>query len=251
MTDRRWNGVQARGRLVAGALGTVLLLCGAEGDAAGPVALKKVPAAVMAAANKIAPGVRWTDAYEDVEDGQIVYELEGEGAMERDVSVDVTAAGKVTLVESEMELSDVPAAVTAAVIGRIPTFTAVAAYAIRRGSDLAGGEAGEKAFALDGTDDKDREVSFETTAEGKIVSLDREIGVGEVPVVVMTALAAKVPQFKAAAAHEIHDRDSLTGYVLEGTRPAKLKGKKGQAKGGEEINVFVSADGTEVEVDAG
>jgi hypothetical protein len=210
----------------------------------GEIALDKVPEAVTRAASQIAPNAKWSEAYQETEDGKVVYQLDGEEPGERDVTVEVTAEGKVTMVETEIDLADVPRVVTAAASAKLPKFQATAAYAIRRGADLARAEPSERAFALDGTEGNDREVSIETTPEGKITSLEREIEVADVPAVVMDGVKKQMPMFRATAAHEIHEGESLTGYVLDGIRGGK--GKK--AKANAEVTVFASADGKEVVV---
>jgi uncharacterized protein YuzE len=209
------------------------------------VALANVPDVVKKAASEVVPDAKWSGAYQDTEDGQVIYELEGEDAQERDVTVDVTASGKVTAVEMEMVLADVPQVVTAAVSKRLPKFQATAAYAIRRGMDLARMEPNERVYALDGSEGNDREVSVEVTADGKIVSLEREIAVADVPSAVMEGLKKQMPMFRATSAHEIHEGESITGYVVEGMRLSKAK----KAKANVEIAVYVSADGKEVLVD--
>jgi hypothetical protein len=205
-----------------------------------PVALDKVPPAAKSAADKAAPGAKWSDAYQETEDGQTVYELEGENADERDVMVEVSADGKVLSIELEIPLSEVPAAVMAAVTGKVANFHASAAFSIRRGADLNTSEPSERAFAIDGTEGEDHEVSAEVTAEGMLTSLERQIPVGGVPQPVMTAIKAKMPMFQISSAHEVSEGDSIVGYILEGTRGAK---------GNAEATVFVSADGKEVEID--
>jgi len=240
----------ANGMVIAG-----LLAAGDSIEAGAPIALSKLPASVTQAADKVAPGVRWSSAYQDMDDGQVVYELEGEDAKMQDVTIDVTAAGKVLSVEMETTLAEIPTAVTTAAMSKIASFKATAAYSIRRGADLVQQEPSERAFALDGADANDREISCEITADGKIVSLEREIAVADVPQVVMKAMLGKVPQFRATSAHEIQNEGTISGYALEGTRPSAAKGKtkkaKAEAKAGEEISAFVSADGKDVEVDEG
>jgi hypothetical protein len=210
----------------------------------GEVALEKVPDVVKKAASEVAPIVNWSGAYQDTDEGQVVYELEGEDAQERDVTVVVTAAGKVTTVEMETSLNEVPQAVTAAVTAKLPKFQATAAYAIRRGTDLARVEPAERAYALDGTEGNEREVSIEVTHEGKITSLEREIAIADLPATVMDALKKHMPMFRGTTAFEISEADGLTGYMVDGIRGAK--GKK--AKASAEVSVFVSADGKEVQV---
>jgi len=220
-----------------------------------PVELSAVSAAVKQAADKATPGVKWLDAYQDTEDGQTVYSLEGEDGKMHDVAVDVTAAGKVTSIEMEVELEEVPAAITAAATRKIPPFKAEGAYSIRRGADVLGGQSSERAFALDGADSDERDISLEITADGKITSLEREIAASAVRQVVIKALQEKLPRLQIVTAHEIHEGETLTGYAIEGTRPAKGKAKgkakKAEGKVGEEITVFVSADGKEIEIDEG
>lgn len=86
----------------------------ARADGETPVALSRVPAAVVQAAQKAAPGFRLNQAVKTVEDGQTYYDLIGEDAQGREVDVELTARGKVLGVGTEIPLKDVPRVVIAA-----------------------------------------------------------------------------------------------------------------------------------------
>jgi hypothetical protein len=217
-------------------------LLSAVGD---EVALDKVPAAITKAANEAAPKTKWMSAYQEVDGGMVSYELDGQDSQGHDVNVVLTADAKVTVVELQIDLKQVPQPVRTTVMAKLPSFKPAAAFVIRRGSDLVHKEPTEQIVAVDGTVESDREVSIQITPEGKIASLEREIDVAELPVAVRNAIKKKLSSFEAILAYEFSEGGSVTRYVVEGVRPRA--GKTGE--GGVEISVRVSADGKEVHVD--
>ena len=86
--------------------------------------LGKVPAGVMEAAKKAVPGAKWSEAFEQAEDDEVVYSLEGEDAAGNGVWAEVTAAGKVNEVGSEIESAKVPPVVAAALMKRVEALEA-------------------------------------------------------------------------------------------------------------------------------
>jgi hypothetical protein len=218
---------------------------------AAPADLATLPAAVKAAADKIAPDVRWLSADQESATGDIVYELRGSDPKMRAVTLAVSRGGNVTFFEIEASLGDVPSVVMAAARSLVPSFRPAAACLVRRGDDLRSEGTVERAFVLDGVDAADREISMELTAEGKVTFLDREIALSSVPPAVRTAVQTKMPQLRPQAAFEIHERGSFSGYVIEGTRIIVSRPKlrvKAEAPVGEEVSLFVSPDGRQVEI---
>jgi hypothetical protein len=112
----------AKGWVAAGVFGTVLMVAPASARAqaqsqAGsevPVAMNRVPEAVLAAAGKAAPGVKLTKAVKAVEEGEIYYDLIGHDAQGREVDVELNARGQVLGVGVEIPFSAVPRPVIAA-----------------------------------------------------------------------------------------------------------------------------------------
>ena len=109
-------------------IAAVLALAGlfaspARADDDETIDLSKVPAVVKKAAERAAPGVKWTRATRETENGQTIYELSGTDAEKIEIEVEVTAAGKVIEVETEVQLSEIPKAVIAAARAKYPTFT--------------------------------------------------------------------------------------------------------------------------------
>ena len=68
---------------------------------------------------------------------------------------------------------------------------------------------------------------------------ERRFFVRGLPDVVRDAVKARWPRFKMSAAFEIRKDGKVTGYDLEGKRPADKH----------EIGLSVSADGKEIEID--
>ena len=103
--------------LLAGSLG---LFSATVQGADEKIDLAKVPAVVKQAADHAAPGVTWTKATKEVEDGKTIYELVGKDAKGREVEVEVTPQGKVIEVETHIPMSEVPATVTDAFKAKYP-----------------------------------------------------------------------------------------------------------------------------------
>lgn len=112
---------QGYGVLSAGLVGlfAVSVFAGEE----KPVPMDKVPAHVILAAENAAPGVKFKKAAIEVEE-QVTYELAGKNAEGRQIEVDVTVAGKVLEVETEVKMDEVPEKVSAALKRRMPNFEA-------------------------------------------------------------------------------------------------------------------------------
>lgn len=237
MIDRR-RALQA---LAVGGAATAVVssphLPGAVGKELDPA---KVPNSVKQAANRVVPGVKWTGADRSKEDEKVVYELDGLDGKGREVSVMVTDDGKVMEVDTEIDLKDVLPAVVGAITAKVPKFKATSVSEVHRGDNLVRSDDGERVYTLEGKEGKGR-VGAEVTPEGKIVELDREIGLKQVPKAVTSALTDNMPKFKLTSAAEIYQGDELVGYLLQGQRP--------QDK--DDLAVFATADGKEITVEDG
>jgi hypothetical protein len=100
---------------------------------------------------------------------------------------------------------------------------------------------GEVIYELEGSDAAQRYVWVEVTAKGVVNEVQTEIPFREVPAVVRAALKGKLPRFKATTTYEARQQGKVVRYDFEGKRPRDR----------EEIGVSISADGKEVEIDAG
>jgi len=127
--------------------------------------LAKVPAVVRQAAEKAAPGVKFTQATKETEEGKTTYSLEGKNAQNRDVTVEVTPDGKVLEVETEIEMNEVPKIVSSALKAKMPTFLPVEASTIHKDGKLVW-------YAFEGKDEKGAELDVLVSPDGKTVKLD-------------------------------------------------------------------------------
>ena len=77
------------------------------------MSVTEVPAAAMTAAQGAAPGVTFSSAAMDDDEGTQTYELSGQDASGKHIEVDVLADGTVEEVEQQIDIADLPAAVKA------------------------------------------------------------------------------------------------------------------------------------------
>jgi len=208
--------------------------------ASDEVPFDKVPTAIKKAADAVAPKTKWLNAFQETEEGQVTYELDGKDAQDRDVNVVLTAQGKVTAVELQIPLKEVPQPVRTVVMAKLPKFKPATAFNIRRGTDLARSEPNERVFAVDGTIENDFEVSIQVTPDGKIASLERQIDVAEIPTVVLASVTKQLSLFEASVAYEFSEGETVTRYLLEGVRKTTA--------GEVEVSINASADGKDVTV---
>ena len=121
---------------------------------------------------------------------------------------------------------------------------------VRRAADLAvpgakwstafkDEEDGETYFELEGKDRRQRVVTVEVSADGEVNEVETEMPLAEVRESVQATLKKRLPRFKVATVYEVREGGKMVGYNFEGKRPRDK----------EEIVVFVSADGKEVEID--
>jgi hypothetical protein len=131
----------------------------------------------------------------------------------------------------EIELAKLPAKVRRAADLAVPGATWSNAY--------KDDEDGELVYEIDGKDRQKRSVTVEVSAQGDVNEVETEIPFKEVRENVQAALKKKMPRFKVSAAFEIREDGKVAGYNFEGKRPRDK----------EDIVVFVSVDGKEVEID--
>jgi hypothetical protein len=143
-----------------------------------------------------------------------------------------TAATVLGVQEEKITLAKVPARVMSAANRAVPRVKWTEAT-----KEI---DEGETIYGLSGKDASGREVAVNVTAEGKVVEIDTEIALTDVPQVVMSACRNKYPKFKPDGAMSIREEGKLTGYSLDGT----MIGKDGV-----EVTIYVSADGKEVELE--
>lgn len=145
-----------------------LLVAPAAADAAptDDVALTDVPAKVRKAADAAVPGARWSDASREEEDGEVLYELEGKDARKRPVTIEITAAGTVTEIETEIPLQEVPELVKSALRAKMPRFKVASAYEVREEGKVSG-------YSFDGKRPRDKEeISVYVSKDGKEIEKD-------------------------------------------------------------------------------
>lgn len=132
-----------------------------------PIDLAKLPAKVKKAANDAVPGAKWKEAFTDEDEGKVFYTLEGTDAKGRNVSVEVTAEGKVNEVETEIPLKDVPKVVMDALRAKMPKFKISAVSEVRQEGKVVG-------YNFDGQRPaKDKEdITVSVSADGKTIEID-------------------------------------------------------------------------------
>ena len=128
---------QGRFRVLALA-GVLAFACGTVHGEDEEVGLEAVPVAARRAAGRAVPDAKWAKAWKVAEPGPASYELSGSDASGDDVGVTVTAAGEVTEVEHEIELTRVPKVVRAALRAKLPKFKPQEALSVRRAGQIVG-----------------------------------------------------------------------------------------------------------------
>jgi len=238
-TRREALGWLAGGGVVATALLAVDRARGADNE----VKLADVPKAVKEAAGRVVPGAEWIWAGKIDQDGKTAFELDGKDDKKRDVTVTVTADGKV--VECETELKDatnVPKKVLDAVKKKWPHFTAKETQEIRQGEDLTDHKDGDYVYDMRGAlGSKERDITVQVTADGEILESTVEVALDRVPKVVLDALKEKRSKFQIGTAYAVRKKldkkEELIAYHFEG------EGAKGR-----DLTISVTPDGKRVEV---
>ena len=234
--DRR----SALGWLFGGGIVAAVTLAATRAAGANePVDLKKVPKPVMDAAERILPKATWHSAVKVVDGEKTAYELDGSDDKDRDVTVMVTADGKVIEVEVQLKKPEnVPAKALAAVKEKWPKFTPTETHVIRQGKDLQGANDGEHLYDMRGTLSKGgRDIHVQVNAEGELLEWTVEVPLDKVPEAVTEALKKSQPKFEVGTAYSLHEGKKLICYHFEG------KGPKGRDK-----TISVTPDGKQVEV---
>lgn len=156
----------ARGSVRIAALALVSASATARTGDGGEIALAKVPAVVRKAADEAVAGAKWSSAYVDRDDSGVTYELDGTDARGREVVVELTAAGKVVEVETEIPIPEVPAGVQQALKAKMPRFQATASYEVVHAGKVAG-------YSFEGRRPKDKEeIDVFVSADGKVVEIE-------------------------------------------------------------------------------
>jgi biopolymer transport protein ExbD len=220
--------------LVAGGVATAVLgTAGPAAAAPGEVALAKVPAAIKEAAERVVKGAKWSQAIKSREEDQEVYELVGEDARGKTLTIEVSSDGKVMAVERQIDVKDLPKPVSDAVSAKFPAFKAENVLEMYLADDIRDLSKAELAYQLNGTAAKGKDLTVEVTADGKITEVKREIDLEEVPKPVMVALKSKAPLFRVEIVHKVTRGDTVAGFLFAG--------KKRRI-------AYVSSDGKEIEI---
>ena len=175
------------------------------------IKLSDVPEVVRRAADQGAPNVIWVSATKHEEGKDVSFELGGKNGKQRDVSVTVTANGKVEQIQTEMAFDDLPAAVSRAALAAVPKFGATDVYEVREGKDLY--------YSLEGQDALRRPVSLYVSTDGKVDEVSTEVTDRDVPKAVLKGLTATFPRFTATAYYEVRKDGKVDRYDIEGHGP--------------------------------
>lgn len=108
-------------KLLSVSVATMIVTGAAFAGDSKKVELSDVPQKVTDTAMKEVSGFKASSANTEMEDGKKVYELQGM-ADGKKVEIDVMEDGTLDEVETEMEMSALPEAVTKAVMGKMPNF---------------------------------------------------------------------------------------------------------------------------------
>lgn len=144
-----------------------------------PVALDKLPKAIVAAMKKRFPGLEMTEAAKETADGKTVYEV---SVKEKGKNIDVTLTpeGAITMIEKEIAISDLPRVVSEGIekkYGKVTYKLAEAVYKVESGKETlsyyealvvtADKKTMEAEIGLDGKIIKDEEKKDEKKEEKK------------------------------------------------------------------------------------
>jgi len=134
--------------------------------------------------------------------------------------------------DDEIDLAKVPAKVRKAADKAVPKAVWTSASMSK--------EDGEVTYELEGTDASKRFVSVEVSSDGEVSEVQTEIPQKEVPAVVAAKLKSRFPRFVTSTVYEVREDGKVIRYDFEGKRP----------KDKEDIGIYISADGKDVELDA-
>jgi hypothetical protein len=218
---------------IGGVASTVVSTSPALASAA-EIDIAKVPAPVLAAANKLLEGVKWKVAHKVTAKESALYDLEGT-ANSREVAVEVTAAGKITGIDRHIAPDKVPQVVMKAVTDKFPNFKVGHAEELYEGTDLQKLMDDDLSYEIEGATQKGHDALISLLPDGTITTVKVEVELKAVPKIVRDALDKKAPNFKPVEVHKLEEEGAVGGYLFTGDH------KK-------ESTMFVSADGKEVEV---
>jgi hypothetical protein len=131
--------------------------------------------------------------------------------------------------EQKVKLADVPAVVRQAAAKAVPDAKWTEA--------TTEAEDGETTFEIIGEKPGGRAVSVGVSEAGKVLEIENEIPLKEVPRLITDACKAKYPKFQPSDAETVSKDGKIVAY--------ELSGKLGQ----KEVDIRVSADGKTVELD--
>jgi hypothetical protein len=158
--------------MIRGGLGLVLAtmaigLTGVSGAAGeeGTIDLRQVPVKARRAAARVVPGARWTDASKDVDEGELIYELEGVDARGRQVAVEVTPEGQIQSISVEISWQSVPKVVLDALRKSARGFRPTLAMSVTEGKRIT-------EYCFEGRDTKGEEIEVTVSADGSKVEID-------------------------------------------------------------------------------
>jgi hypothetical protein len=237
--DHIGNRREALGWLAGGGIvATALLAVNQTRGAEENVAVSKLPKVVRDGAERILPKATWHSAVKVVDDKSVAYELDGSDGKDRDVTILVTAEGKVVEVETELKKpANVPAKVLKAVKDKWPRFEPTETHHIRQGKDLRGHDDGDHVYDMRGTIAKGRDIQVQVGENGDILESIVEVPLEKVPAAVTAALKKARPKFEIGTAYALREEEKLIGYHFEGTGPK-----------GRDRTISVTPDGKQVEV---
>lgn len=110
--------------------------------------------------------IRRGDNLQRASEGTLFYELDGKNARGRELTIELTADGKVTEVHVEIPLKDVPKVVTAAVAAKMPRFKPHVVFEVRQDDEIT-------FYTLAGVRPRDKaEVVVVVSADGNEVDID-------------------------------------------------------------------------------
>ena len=224
-TTYRMKGADAKG-------GKVEVTLSAEGQvkavetASSLNDLKELPVEIRKAAEQSAPGAKWAEVVVRTEDEEITYRLKGADTKGRSVEVTLAIEVHVKLVETALDLNDLPK----------PLADAMQSLSGAKWSKAAEKtDDGETTLEAIGTDAKGHELTVSVTSDGR-AKVRTALELNEVPSVVSDALKAKLPMFRPSSVASVAEQGKLI-YVFNG-----------EEKEDKEIEVSVSADGKTITI---
>lgn len=185
----------------------------------------ELPAGVRKAAATASAGIRWAEVVVRYEDDQTVYVLKGTDAKGRSVEATLVAEVRVDLVETTIDLADLPKPLA-------DRLRAVPGARWTRAAEKLGAD--ETTYEANGTDAKGHDLTVQLGDDGR-TTLRTELELEEVPPAVTEALKVAQPGFQPESVALV-DEDGKVTY--------RFGGKERD----EEIEVSVTPDGKTVKV---